>query len=269
MTSRVEERTPAVDPRLRARRREVRRETGRRRLRRVQAGLGTVAVGAAGWCLALSPLLDVDRVRVRGAEMSGFDAVEEAAGIDRGEAMLTLKLSRVATAIEALPWVATATVARHWPGEVGVTVAERRPLAMVAGSDGGWVVVDGDGRQLTLADDGAFPDLARIVGLALEPEPGATLGDGAAAALELTRLLPAALPGVAARVAVTEGGLELSLPQEAGEETLVRFGGSSLLADKVEALEALVDADVLTTSPSPLVVDVRVPNAPVLTRSKG
>lgn len=269
MTSPVKERTSAVDPRLRARRREIRRETGRRRLRRVQVGLGAVAAGAAGWGLGLSPLLDVDRVQVQGAEMSGADVVEAAAGIGRGEAMLTLKLSRAAAAVEALPWVATATVTRHWPGGVGVTVTERRPLAVVAGTDGEQVVVDGDGRQLTFADDGAFSELTRIDGLDVEPQLRAALGEEAGPALELARLLPAALPGVVGQVAATDGGLEMTLAQEAGEDTLVRFGGSSRLADKVNALAALVDADVLAGSPPPSVIDVRVPDAPVLTRTGG
>ena len=269
MTSPVQERPFAVDPRLRARRREIRRETGRRRLRRVQVGLGTVAVGAGGWGLALTPFLDVDRVQVRGAEMSGASAVERATGIDRGEAMVTLELDRAAAAVEALPWVATATVTRHWPGEVGVTVAERRPSALVAGHDGTWVMVDGDGRQLALADEDSRPDLPRIVGLDAEPEPGTTLGEEATAALELTRLLPAALPGVVAHVAVTGRGLELSVPHETGVETLVRFGDPSRLAEKVTALAALVDADVLAGSPPPQILDVRVPSAPVLTRTGG
>ena len=269
MTSPVKEHLPAVDPRLRARRREIRRETGRRRLRRVQVGLGTVAVGAVGWGCCLSPLLDVDRVQVQGAEMSGADVVEKAAGIDRGEAMVTLKLSRVAAAVEALPWVATATVTRHWPGTGSVEVSERRPLAVVAGTDGSWVLVDGDGRQLAFADDGVLPDLARIVGLDVEPQLGTTLGEKAGAALELARLLPTALPGVVAQVAATDGGFEMTLAQRAGGATLVRFGDSARLADKVDALTALVDAGVLATLPPPSVIDVRVPDAPVLTRTGG
>jgi cell division septal protein FtsQ len=237
-------------------------------------GLGTVAVGAVGWGFCLSPLLDVDRVQVQGAEMSGADMVEKAAGIDRGEAMVTLKLSRVAAAVEELPWVATATVTRHWPGAVRVEVSERRPserrpLAVVAGTDGSWVLVDGDGRQLAFADDGALPDLARIVGLDVEPQLGTTLGEEAGAALELARLLPTALPGVVAQVAATDGGFEMTLAQRAGEATLVRFGDSARLADKVDALTALVDAGVLAASPPPTVIDVRVPDAPVLTRTGG
>lgn len=269
MTLRVDEHAIVVDPRLAARRREIRRQSGRRRLRRVQVGLGAAGVGAVAWALALSPLLDVDRVSVRGAELTEADVVREVAGIEVGEAMVTLRLARAARGVEALPWVATATVTRTWPGEVGVTVTERRPLALMSAAGGGWLVVDGEGRHLTVTDGGAFPDLARIVGLDPEPQPGATLGESALPALELTALLAASLPDVGAEVAATEDGLELTLSNEVGDRVLVRFGDSSRLADKVDALAALVDADVMAAPAGPLVVDVRVPDAPVLTRAEG
>lgn len=270
MTAPVGERASPVDPRLRARRREIRRDRGRRRLRRLQAGLGVVAVGAGGWVAALSPVFDVDRLRVQGVVRSEADVIVAAAGIDRHEAMLTLDLAGAAADIEAQPWVATATVTRHWPGDVVVTVTERQPQAMVATRKGRWVVVDRDRRQLAVVDEGAFPELARIVGLAPDAEPGALVGEEAGAALELAGLLPAVVPGVVPEVKVAPGGLEVSMSGGGGgEPPLVRFGGPTRLADKVDALAALVDADVLDEIPPPAVVDVRVPDAPVLTRTGG
>ncbi len=269
MTTPLRERSPLVDPRLRARRRDVRRDEGRRRLRRLQVALGALGAAAGTYGLALSPVLDVDRVEVQGAARTGAAAVEEATGIDSGEAMLTLKLARIAGAVEALPWVDTATVTRRWPGELAVTVTERRPLAVVAANAGSWVVVDGDGRQLVVVDEGAFPELARIVGLDFDPEPGVTMSGDVLGALELIRLLPAGLSEGVGQVTVSDRGIELSLPGQRDNVTLVRFGAPSLLTDKVEALVALADAGVLTGSPEPLEVDVRVPDAPVLTRSGG
>jgi len=269
MTTPVRERGPRVDPRLQARRREIRRDEGRRRLRRLKTGLATLAVGGAGGGLLLSPVFDVDRVEVHGALRSGADEVEAATSIEAGEAMITLRLGRAAAAVRALPWVETATVVRHWPGRVGVTVTERRPLALVAADGGDWVVVDGAGRQLALGDERVFPELARVVGLDPRPQLGATLGAEAFPALELADLLSTRLPGVVAEVAVTEGGLDLALPARSGPGVRVRFGDRSGLAEKVDALASLLEAGVMAESPSPREIDVRVPDAPVLTRSEG
>lgn len=269
MTAPVGERSPLLDPRLRARRREIQRDEGRRRLRRLQAVLGLAGLGAAVWGLALSPLADVDRVQVHGAMRTGARVVEDATGIHRGEAMVTLDLGEAADAVEALPWVATAKLSRHWPGRVVVTVDERPAVAVVAARNGSRVVVDRTGRQLASVEDGAFPELTLIVGLGPEPDPGATLGGEAHDALELASLLPRALPDLPTRLAVVDGELELRLLQRTGVETLVRFGEADRLADKVVALAALVDAGVLREVPAPLVVDVRAPDAPVLTRTTG
>ncbi len=269
MTSPLRTRPPVVDPRLRARRRDVRRDEGRRRLRRLQVALGavTAVVGAGG--LILSPVFDVDRIVVAGAARSGGDVVKDATGVDGGEAMLTLDLARVTAAVESLPWVERATVTRRWPGTLGVTVTERQPLAMVVARDGRSVVVDRSGRQLVVVDGEAAPELTRIDGLDFEPAPGATLGRDVPAALELIQLLPAGLSAGASRVTTTEGGLELFLEGETGNQTRVRFGGPSRLTDKMDALVALVDAGVLTEAIGRLEIDVRVPDAPVLTRSEG
>lgn len=269
MTAPVGERVPALDPRIRARRREVQRHEGRRRLRRLQAGLAVVAAGAGAWGVALSPLADVDAVQVRGAERTGAGAVEEASGIDHGEAMVALDLAAAAEAVEALPWVRTATVARRWPGYVTVTVAERRPVAVVTAVEGSRLAVDGDGRLLAVVDDGAFPELPRLVGPTPPTDPGATLGRPAHAALRLAELLAVAVPSLASEVTVAEGELEAHLRMATGESTRVLLGREEGLADKVVALAALVDAGVLQSTPAPSVVDVRVPDAPVLTRSQG
>lgn len=269
MTAPVGEGTLALDPRLRARRREIQRLQGRRRLRRLQAAMGLGALGAGAWGLALSPVADVDRVLVEGANGSGVDAIEEATGIHRGEALATLDIGQASAAVEDLPWVATATVTRSWPDSVVVVVTERRPVAVVATADGTRVAVDAKGRQLAVVGESAFPELVEIAGLAPEADPGATLGPEAAAPLELAGLLPPAVPGLTIELAVVEGELEIRMLGRAGEEVFVRFGDGGRLADKVTALAALGDAGVMAEGRGPLEVDLRAPDAPVLTRTVG
>lgn len=267
----TEEARPDIDPRLRARRQELRRREGRRRLRRLVAVL-SVGGGVLGiWAVSLSPLLDVDRLVVRGATRSGATAVEVATGIARGEAMASLDLEAAGRAVERVPWVAAATVERQWPGTVLVKVSERTPVALVGAQEGRWVVVDARGRQLTVVegDDIASLDdmagLPRIEGLAPIASAGEELGAGAAGALQLSQRLAAAGLSPAPRVEVRpDGALDALIELAGGGDVRVRFGRSERLADKVVALATLLAE--LDDRPGSVVLDVRVPEAPVLTR---
>src|SRR5438094_25208 len=69
-------------------------------------------------------------------------AVIEATGIRRGEAMTGVHEGTVAAHVQRLPWVRTATVSRHWPGTVSISVTERRPVASVRGRGDEWALVD-------------------------------------------------------------------------------------------------------------------------------
>ena len=268
-----EERPLPVDPRLRARRRAVMRSEGRRRLRRLGVVAAAAGVGLTGWVLVLSSLFDVDQVVVRGAQRSAPEVVRRAAGVTPGDAMVTLGLDRAVAAVEALPWVATATVERSWPGTVVVSVVERRPVATVSvtqgeGADSAprWMLVDDRGRLLAFVDEPP-PELPRVEGTTQGAGPGAQVGPGVAGALELVARLRAALPaGPPPKVAVGPGGsLEALVRSDNGTERQVHVGEPVRLTDKVLALRTLMEAGALDDAAPGLVVDVRVPEAPVLT----
>ncbi|MGH9187458.1 MAG: cell division protein FtsQ/DivIB, partial [Acidimicrobiales bacterium] len=103
-----------IDPRFRARRIAVRRQEGRRRLRRLGRLTALLGLVVVGWLVTRSPLLDVDRIRISGADHSTAEAVLEASGLHRGNPMTDLDPGATARRIEELPWVAAATVHRRW-----------------------------------------------------------------------------------------------------------------------------------------------------------
>lgn len=136
---------PLIDPRIRARRIEVRRHAGRRRLRRFEligAALGVVLLAIL---VLHSPLLDVDRVEVVGAAQSGRALVVQTSGVRPGARMVGVPLGTVAKRIRTLPWVARVTVRRSWPGTVRIAITERVPVAAVPATGGGFVLVDAAG----------------------------------------------------------------------------------------------------------------------------
>ncbi len=245
----------AMDPRLRARRIEVARDRGRRRLRRMVAlGILTVLTLAAIG-ISRSPLLDVDTVRVEGAARSGSGTVRSAAGIWRGRPMTSVDLGAAEARLEALPWVADATVARRWPGTVAITVRERTPAA-VMGEGAGSVLVDREGRILGPASG---REQLPVAGDDPTEGPGDLLP---AASRPLVGVLADLPPELRAEVALGEavdGGFALELHD--GVRVLLG-DGTRLRAKASRTMLLLAEADRSTIA----TVDVGVPDAPALTR---
>lgn len=262
----ADRREPGIDPRIRERRREIRRHEGRRRLRRLGALAGAGVLAAGGAVVVLSPVLDVDRVVVRGAVRTDPAEVGRASGIDVGDPMATLSGPRAASSVERLPWVARATVTRSWPGTVIVSIDERTAVAVAVASGGRRVVVDAGGRQLGFTADDELLALPIIEGLHVEPAPGQFVGAEAAGALELAERLVAAFPAGTVAVAMDgRGALEARVTPAGSAQVRAVVGSSDRLADKVLALVSVVEQS--GTDAAPAVVDVRAPDAPALTRA--
>ena len=255
--------TTGIDPRLRARRIEVMRSAGRRRLRRLMAMGAVLGALAVVWSLSLTPLLDVDAIRIEGATHTDRAAIEAALDIQRGDALLTADVGAAAEALASLPWVETAEVRRSWPGALSVEVVERVAVAAVAARGGGWVLVDRSGKQLEVVREPAL-DLARVAGRRLSPEPGALAGERFEGALHLaTALTPSIGASVVAIWPQRDGSLEATVRLADGHEAAVRFGAPDQLEAKLLALGSILE----TTDPTGVrVIDVRVPSGPALTR---
>jgi cell division protein FtsQ len=235
-----------MDPRLHARRVSVIRAQGRRRLRLLLAPIAVLSVVSAAVGAALSPLLDVDRVRVHGVTGPRAAEVRAATDVTSGEPLLFLDLGGVAERVERLRWVERADVARHLPDTLTITVVERAPVAWAAAADGTIELVDRRGAVLATA---AAPPPG-------VPQLGYTSPADRAAAARVTRALPRAFrPGVVAVVA-TDGQVVLGL----ASGVAVRLGAPTLLEAKVRAVEAVLVA--LGGEPVAY-IDVRVPSAPV------
>lgn len=251
---------PEVDPRMRARRIAVRRSDARKRLHRVIAFTTAMGVLAVAMLVVRSPLLDVDRISVTGADHTGVDAVRAASGIRRHMPMIDVDTGAARANLLALPWVADVSVTRHWPATVEVRIRERVAVAIEPAGQGGFALLDVTGRVLGVeaAPPGGLPQLA---GLPPAGAPGTSGGPESAPALGVASSLPASLRPRVVTVVVVEGGaVDLRLA-DAG---VVHLGPPDQLQAKLLAaltvLEQVDLTDVCT-------IDVRVPTAPSLTRA--
>jgi cell division protein FtsQ len=254
----------AVDPRMRSRRIGVRREAGRRRLRRATLVLAIVAAAVGSLAAARSPVLDVDHVTVSGAQRTDAAAVVRAAGIERGDPMIGVDAGAAADRVERLPWVGRVRVVRAWPATVKIEVHERAPAAVIQVTEARVALVDGGGRVLAIEPSGSEAQPAdggpvTLTGVDGRVAEGEWLPLDSRAALAVALAARERLPGVVASVsteldaALVEGGM-------------VRFGSADRIDDKLTAVETVldqVDTGCLDT------LDVRVPGSPALTRDGG
>ncbi len=256
---------PGVDPRIAERRVTVTREAGRRRLRRlVVACVLLLVTGAAGGAV-FSPLLDVDRFDVRGADDRVAEVIA-ASGIEQGAPILLTDIGGAEARIAALPWVGAVRVERGLPGTIRIVVSASVPVAWAYVVDGSVVYLDARGRTQVAGapvGDPAASGLPEIVVTpedltAQEPTPRQD-GSGAHLTPPGAARVAASLGPLAGRVAaitVTNGVAVLRLG--AGPE--VRFGSLTRLAEKARAAAAVLGSSGIEEASY---LDVSVPGAPV------
>jgi cell division protein FtsQ len=251
----VEPAALTIEPRILERREEVARQRTRRRLR-VAAAVGAVVVAVSGaWVALHSPVLAANHVTVVGAVHTGVGQVVAAVGAD-GQPLVDVNPGQVAARVEALPWVAHATVTRHWPDTIDVTVTERVPVAVVD-DPGHAVEVDGTGHVLTTMF-GAPPGMVVLAAPVMVGRPGSVLGAAAAPGLAVLAAMPSGLRPRLERVDVSsDGNVSLALTGNIG----ATLGPAVELGAKFTALTSVL-VDVPPTVPE--VIDVTVPDAPAV-----
>lgn len=225
----------AIDPRIRARRVEVIREQGRRRLRLLLVVACTGCAAGLAWLLVQSPLLDVDHVRVTGAGPVTAAQVRAAARVETGSALLTLDRGRVARRVESIPWVERAAVTKHLPGTVDIAVTLRTPAAWITRGPGAVALVDASGRVL---GDAATPPagIPQLDGIRRVPAPG---GNVDTQLLRVGHDLPDELRGLVVGLGLEHGVVTLRLAPgaPAGE---IRLGAPAQLTAKTDAALAVM-----------------------------
>lgn len=249
-----------MDPRISARRTEVTRQQGRRRLRLagIVAAVAVVIFGV--WCLLHSSLFSARAITVTGATHETVDQIETAAGLASHPPLLDVSAGAEARGIEQLPWVRSASVSVHWPDGVHIAVSERVPTLVMAAAAGKWAECDSDGR--VLADVAARPPgLMEVTGSQPPGAPGTVLGASDQLGLRIAATLPGSFRAQVTEVKVVSAGfvqLAMTTP------ILVDIGDATQLHAKYEDVSAALAGATLHDGD---VIDVSVPGAMTVTGS--
>ncbi len=250
----------SVDPRLAARRRDVKRSEGRRRLHTLVA-LCLITLSSIGALAFLqSSWMAIDVINVEGAERTSPIQVTDASGIVLGEPLVDLDAGEASRQILALPWVASVEVTREWNGVITLNVAERTPAISlpITGSPGQFMLIDSTGRQLE-AVDGLPYGFIPIEGLAASGQPGQPGPPEAHGVVRLLGLLSPERQLDVSQIVVADRNLYLDLAAQGR----VRLGSDSGLPEKLVSLDTILSTVDLRCLWE---IDVRVHTAPAVTR---
>ena len=249
--------TVTVDPRMKARRIAVIRAQGRRRLRVLSVVLGIVLAAAAAWGVSRTPLLDVDRITITGADPASRTEILDSSNVSVGLPMLFLDVDEAQRSVESLPWVRSAQVWRDWPATVRIAVEPRVPAAVVPASEGRTALLDAKGYAIGWGSE------STVVPHVSVPFSG-QLGDIHTAAdgpLAVVAAMPEDLRAWVRSVTLETDHGEIGLALVGG--ATVALGEPVLIDDKISALRAVLataDLECVTT------VDVTMPDIATVTR---
>lgn len=147
----------------------------------LSAALLIELVAAGLW----SPRFRVRRVELRGLRMLDSRTVMLRVGLGSGAGLGAISTRRIRERVEAIPAVESASVARHWPDTLMITVRERLPAAFIRCGAG---IIFLDRHGITFTAVGAHTDgLAELKGVALDlgrlgrPQPTKVLSRAMAA----------------------------------------------------------------------------------------
>ena len=235
----------SIDPRLEDRRQQVAEHRAQRNAGRLIAWLLAAAVIGVGVWLVFSPFFSISRVDVLGVDKSDTNSILATEGVNVGQPMVLLDPQAIQTALASDPWVAEASVVRHWPNLVEVTVVERVPIAWVL-DQAGWSRRDIEASPVPSDTE---PD-GNLATIRLPEVDRSDQGDSnLVGALEFVEAVGGSIPGI--EVQVVEG----ELWAKAGDHQ-VRLGRPIEMREKAEVLVAMLaqelpaDAVLILVAPS-------------------
>ena len=155
----------------------------------IWGGGGLLLAAAAAWSVAIGLHARAATELAAASARAGFAARQVqvvgnrnqdrlsiyAAALDAPtDSLLGLDLGAIRARVEALPWIAAATVSRRWPDTLVVEVTERAPVALWQ-HQRRYRVIDAAGEVLPVTDPAEMRDLPLVVGAGANREATALL----------------------------------------------------------------------------------------------
>ncbi|MEQ9349654.1 MAG: FtsQ-type POTRA domain-containing protein [Alphaproteobacteria bacterium] len=198
--------------------------------------------------------LRVESILVSGRQETSQAALLAAIGVRRGDSLVGSDTGAIRRQVEALPWVASAAVARHLPDTLYVTIAERRPVAFWQAS-GQLVLIDATGVRIEAIASG-LPVPRRFAHLPV------VAGDGGLDHLSELLAMMADAPDIASQVtgAVRVSERRWNLRLSTGVNLLLPEAGPTAALQRLRQVDhahGLLSRDILS-------IDLRLPDRVII-----
>ena len=219
-----------------------------------------LVLGVGAYATTQSSFLSVGEITVKGVEEKVTEEeVLEAAGIDLGDSMFGLDLSKADENVTSLSWVSEATVERKWPRSILITLNEREPSVIAVIPNGEKFLLDRSGVVLDQVsqNDTSLP-IIRI------DEVG-VLGTQISGITPLLRAAEEVTPDLGAWIlalAPTGGGVRAELVGG----VVAELGIGTDFRDEMRSLATVLTRVQLSCIE---VIDVSIHQNPVVTRTQG
>ena len=131
--------------------------------------MATVLAVVLAVVLVMSIFFKVGQVMVSGTEKYTPWEIKEAAGIQDGDALLSLSEAKITAKIqEKLPYVGDVRVGIKLPDTVNIEITELQVVYAVEDSNGAWWLLDASGRIVDGTDTAASKNHTRIEGVKIQ-----------------------------------------------------------------------------------------------------
>lgn len=131
--------------------------------------LTTVVAVVIALILGLSVFFKVETIYVSGTEKYSAWEIQQAAGIQTGDNLLTFNRAKAAgKVISALPYVKSVRIGINLPDTVNIEIVEVEVTYAVKDTGGSWWLVSADGKVVEKAPSGGEESCTRILGVELK-----------------------------------------------------------------------------------------------------
>ena len=204
------------------------------------------------------PLFGISDVTVKGYTGDYPAEVQQSAEMVAGTgSMVRLPSGDMRTALTRFPGVLDTEIERDWPWSITVRVTMGAPVAILTVKGGGRYLISPSGQVMGKAGNRAgLP----VITVALYPQSGVLTANGQRAALRFIGWLPPEIAGRIRDLHAVGGGLEASLNN--GLE--LRLGGATKLAEKAQALVAVLSQADPKALDAAAYLDLSNPSRPML-----